>query len=315
MKHKFDEFAYLYLNDELTQEEKIEFENLIAEDENLNNEFELIKKFNSAVNSSKRVEVSDKLLSDARRDLRIKIGELQNESDTKTSFINLILGLFTNRYAPAYSAAFSLFAGLLIGYLVFSTNPNDVNNLPGFELDDALSQNYKISNIQFLEEETANNNLTVQFEAVRPVVVNGSISDPLIKRLLAAAIINSDNAGLKMRSINKLSEGENSSLINDPKIKEALITAVKTDPNPGVRKEALSSLSKLKYDNQIRDAVLFVISNDTNSGLRISAINFLSQLKLEGISLDQEVYDNLSNHIQNEESDYIRLRTTALLGE
>ncbi len=315
MKYEFDEFAYLYLNDELSENEKIDFENLIAEDSNLNNEFELIKKFNNEISSAKRLEVSDKLLTDARRNLRLTISEIENQESTSSNILNYISGFFTKKYSTAFSAAFSLMIGLFVGYLIFSENQNDINNLNGFDLDQALANDYKISNIQFLEEENSNKNLTLHFEAVKPVVISGNISDPEIKRILTSAIINSDNAGLKMRSINKLAEEKNSVLLNDSKIKEALITAVQSDPNPGVRKEALHTLELFNYDNQVRDAYLFVLKNDSNSGLRIIAINALSKMKLEGFSLDENIYDNLSNQIENEKSDYIKLRTTALLGE
>lgn len=315
MKYEFDEFAYLYLNDELSENEKIDFENLIAEDSNLNDEFELIKKFNTKISSAKRLEVSDKLLTDARRNLRLTISEIENQESTSSNILNSISSFFTQKYSTVFSAAFSLMIGLFVGDLIFSGNQNDINNLNGFDLDQALSNDYKISNIQFLEEENSNENLTLHFEAVKPVVISGNISDPEIKKILTSAIINSDNAGLKMRSINKLAEEKNSILLNDSKIKEALITAVQSDPNPGVRKEALHSLELFNYDNQVRDAFLFVLKNDSNSGLRIIAINALSKMKLEGFSLDENIYDNLSNQIENEKSDYIKLRTTALLGE
>ena len=314
MKYKFDEFAYLYLTEELNDKERIEFENLIAEDSALFNEFQSIKKFNEAINSTNRVKASERVLSDARRDLRLKISELENKKFSLRNYFNSLLVLFDSKYSALITSTASLIVGIFVGYLVFHQGVKDPNNLSGFNLDDALSENYKINNIQFTEKPGSNKKLTIQFDAVKPVVINGNISDPNIKRILASAILNSDNAGLKMRSINKLAEEKALVLLNDDKIKSALITAVKSDANPGVRKEALNVLTTLNYDDEIRDALLFVLANDVNSGLRISAINALSNIKLNGISLDAKTHDELSNQIENEKSDYIKLRTTALLG-
>ena len=132
---------------------------------------------------------------------------------------------------------------------------------------------------------------------------------------MAAALTKSDNAGVRIRTVNTISSQTSDVILRDPKIKVALINALKTDENDGVRREALNALMKYPYSEEIRDVFLFVLSNDHNPGLKVGAINALAKMKLEGRSIDNQLKNVIENELVDGENNFIKLRAASLIQE
>ena len=151
------------------------------------------------------------------------------------------------------------------------------------------------------------------FEAVSPVHVKGNINDERVQKVLAHALVNDQNPGVRLRTVNAIASQGERLRIPDREIRAALILAVKTDENPGVRKEALKTLRSFPFDEEIKQAFLYVLMKDKNPALRIEAINSLDSARTRVV--DKELMDVLTQRMQSDENSYVRIRAKAVLEE
>jgi hypothetical protein len=126
-------------------------------------------------------------------------------------------------------------------------------------------------------------------------------------------MLNGQNAGVRLNSINAISDNKKVNYDND--VKEALIRVVKFDENPGVRRQAIILLNKFPYDDEIKQAYLYVLSNDTTSGMRIEAINSLFQAKKDGYKFDNQELSVFKKKMETDNNNYIRYRARTVLQE
>ena len=90
------------------------------------------------------------------------------------------------------------------------------------------------------------------------------MNDQRIQQLLLFATRNNYNSGVRMDSVDLLTQTP-----NDAHVREALLYALRYDSNPGVRLKAIEGLGAyVKDDVRVRDAVLEALANDSNPGLR-----------------------------------------------
>ena len=75
--------------------------------------------------------------------------------------------------------------------------------------------------------------------AVTPMHVRGNINDGNEQKVLARALVNEENAGVRLQTVNAIASHAPEQKNLDPEVKTALISALKGDQNPGVRQEAL----------------------------------------------------------------------------
>lgn len=313
---KFKELLHLYIMDEISDKEKEVVENHLMESDEYKKEYEELNKFYSSISENKPEQLSDEILADFRNELIENIKEEANKESVLDKVTNSVKKIFFGNYSPVYAMATTLFVGFLLGYVAFSSSTTQ--NLPELnpnEIDlDAVERNeMNISNIRFQNPFGGEGDIEINFDAVTPISYKGKIDDPKVQRLLAAALTKSDNAGVRIRTVNTISSQTSDIMLRDPKIKVALINALKTDENDGVRREALNALMKYPYSEEIRDAFLFVLSNDQNPGLKVGAINALAQMKLEGRSIDNELRNVIENELVGGENDFIKLRAASLI--
>lgn len=322
-KEKFLEYAHLYLMNELNESEQIEFENAMFENDDFKNEFDDIKVFYKTVSNNTPNLPDERALVEARNSLMRAIRNNEARPTLFQKIVSIVNNIVFTNYKFALSGAAVFVIGLFVGYLFFvstAVNKNGLTNGNVIDIDKVQkgleSGEVKISNIRIPTSITGEAQIEVSFDAVKPISYKASAEDPLIRSLLASALITGKNPGLRLRTVNTISEQLESEKFNtDSQIKSALITSLKTDDNPAVRREALLALMKFNFDNDIRDAFLSVLSNDLNSGMRVLAINGLAQLKFQGNSLDDKILNVLNNKAENDESDFIRLRAASLVQE
>lgn len=320
-KEKFLEQAELYLMDELDQNEKIEFENMIMESDELRAEFDSLKAMFESFTSNRPVEVDEKLLVSARNNL---MRSLRNEAAKKTAkdkMLEWLKNIFVVNYKLSFGSLTLIVVGIFVGYFLFysSTTQEIVTNSKSVDLDNLSKYETGVSNIKIPNPFFEGGEIEVIFGGTggtSPISYKGTAEDPIIQRALATALVTNENPGLKLKTVNTIAaKVESEQFIPDPKVKSALITAMKNDKNPAVRREALNVLMKFSFDQEIRDAYLYVLSNDSNSGLRVSAINALANLKVQGNSLDEKIINVLNKKAESDENDFIRLRAASLIKE
>lgn len=319
-KEKFIEQAQLYLMDELNQSEKIEFENLIMENNELKREFDSIKQMFESFTTSRPEEVDEKLLVSARNNLMRSIRNEAVKETASEKILKWLKNIFIVNYKLSFGSLTLVVIGVFVGYFLFySSNQQIATVSKSVDLDNISQYETGVSNIRIPNPFLKGGEIEVIFGGTggtSPISYKGTADDPIIQRALATALVTQENPGLKLRTVNTLaSTVQSDQFIPDPKVKSALITAMKNDKNPAVRREALNVLQKFSFDQEIRDAYLYVLSNDSNSGLRVAAINALANLKVQGNSLDEKIINVLNKKAENDDSDFIRLRAASLIKE
>ena len=326
MEHqKYKEWIKLYFYDELGRNEKEQLEKHLIICSECETEFEEQKKlasFLSKEESQKDNQPDAQLLNEARRELRAALRVETEKSSLGSNIFNSIIGFLTTPYKFALSGAAVLMIGFLAGYLIFNspvktnlTSPLVQVEKKGSEINDiSLSQdNIQITNVHFLNKDPESGEIEFTFDAVKPMQMKGNISDGRIQSILTYAMLNGQNAGVRLNSINAISDNKKVNYDND--VKEALIRVVKFDENPGVRRQAIILLNKFPYDDEIKQAYLYVLSNDTTSGMRIEAINSLFQAKKDGYKFDNQELSVFKKKMETDNNNYIRYRARTVLQE
>jgi HEAT repeats len=270
--------------------------------------------------------VNDNDLIAARTGFRRAISAEMNDSAAKQTVLkfrpraNLRPALI-----PAYAAVAAGFAMLVIGvasgYLLFGRAGTE-NDLAGIikEVSSKNSNNVAISDVRFVSTDKKSGKLEFSFDLVRRFEMKGSLDDQGVQKILAFALVNSDNPGVRLRTVGML--GGSASVEPDKDVRDALVKALKSDDNAGVRREALISLAKMPFDSNIRDAFLYVLQNDKNPGMRVAAINTLSEKQLsarpgapEAKGIDPQVLEVLKDRSTSDQNRYVRLKAADMLKE
>jgi hypothetical protein len=322
-KENFTERAYLYLMKELDESEKLEFEDLLLQDDALKNEFDEIKLSALAVQSFKPIEADNRLLASSRQTLMRTIRNEAAHISPVTGLVNHIRRYFFENYRLAFGGIVTFVFGIVIGYILLMPKSSAIKNTETpsvssnkISAEDIEKGNTQISNITLSDTNAKSGEVEVAFDAVKPVRVKGQATDPFIKKLLIASLLNESNPGMRLKSVNTISQRVNSDNFRpDAKIKEALITAMKNDGNAAVRKEALVALTRYPADKNITDAFLYVLSNDKNSGLRVASINALADLKQRGELVNDEIKNVLNKKAENDNNNFVRIRAASILQE
>jgi anti-sigma factor RsiW len=278
-------------------------------------EFASIEALAELLASRPPLVISDEMLKDARVELRARI-RIERRASERSIFSGLIARWFD---APgprlAVVGTLTMVLGLGLGYVFFGSPSADT----GFPARTAVMMpgtgqgGSQITAVRFIDADASDGEVELAFQAIRPMRLRGAPDDPAIQKLLAYALVTEPNAGVRIRTVNTLTE--NAHPETDPEIRTALVKVVKYDTNPGVRKQAMHALTLLPMDADIKSALLYVLANDPNEGLRIDAIDALLPDRVADGPDDDAMLEVLKNRMQNENNNYIRLRTKAALQE
>ncbi|MCX6150986.1 MAG: HEAT repeat domain-containing protein [Ignavibacteriales bacterium] len=318
MEHeKYKEWIDLSLYNELTEEESRELNKHIVSCTDCKSEFEKVEKLRLVLNGLKTTEPGEQLLSDARRELRSNIQIEQSKKSLWEISIERLNQFLSSNIRVAMSGAVMVLVGIGIGYLLFTkSDVIDTSQFINASQTDPFERNdIKIRNLQFNNSPSGNNEVSFSFEAVKSVKMKGKIGDELIQKVLAHSLVNEQNDGVRLRTLNAISAQTENKKKPDAKVKVALISALKFDSNAGVRREALVVLKKFPVDEDIIEALLFVLKNDKNSGLRVAAINSLSDDKISEKNLSKEMLELLQQRSREDENQYVRIRAKSILQE
>ena len=263
----------------------------------------------------KSTKVNEEILSSARYQLR---GALKMEKD-KFSFaddlIQKISQFFSTPMRLAFSFASVMLIGILMGSLFFgnkdATEIITTSGQSGFT--ELTGDNMQISNLSFIDSDPSDGEVEFTFEAVKPFYVKGKVNDPKIQSILTYSMLNESNPGSRLNSINAMYTEK--PLAFDKDVKDAVITVVMTDENPGIRREALKLMKKIPYDEELKQTYLFVLTSDSSSALRIEALNALIEGTKKGNQLSDRELEILKQNYEQDDNNYIRLKTRTILQE
>ena len=316
MKHnEYKQLLQLSLFGELKSEEQLKLKEHLLSCEECRAELEDQKNLVEVISGRKKTDVDEKVLSAARYQLR---GALRSEKANKNilgSTVESIAQFFTTPLKFAVISATMLLFGILIGsqFLGKSTGEKLLIQNGNENRFASLNEDISISNLRFIDSDAADGEIEFTFQASRPVHLKGNVNDPQIQSVLTYSMLNEQNPGSRLNSINAMDT--ETPMQYDSDVKNALITVVMTDENPGVRREALKLMNKFPYDETLKETLLYVITNDTVSGLRIEALNSLIEAGSKGYKLNQDEVNLFKQKLQQDENPYIKLRSRTILQE
>jgi len=207
------------------------------------------------------------------------------------------------RFAPALAAAIFIvgFAGGIGA--TFQILGNRAN--PGSAVSAAPIES-SIAGIRSVSQDPGSNQVTIKYDTVSSQQAQGSLNDQRIQQLLLFAARNNYNSGVRMDSVDLLTQQP-----NDTQVREALIYALRYDSNPGVRLKALDGLAGyVKSDPRVRDAMLEALTNDSNPGVRTNTLHLL-----EPVRADSSVRAVLQQLAQNDRNDFIKNQARNMLAQ
>jgi HEAT repeats/Putative zinc-finger len=294
--------------DDLNNELKAEFEEHISGCPECKNELSKQEKLLNMMNKIKISKPDEKLLQEARMELR---GALRRELSQKSFFLEItekITQFFSSGPGIAFSGAIILLIGFFAGYLTFHPTKLSIPEKSAdiTRVNEAIlsSDNTRISNVRLINKDLQSGEIEFSFEASKPIHVKGNMDDPRIQNLLMYAMLNEPNPGIRLNTINAIDKDQPSEINKD--VKDALIKVAETDENAGVRRAALQLLQKFPLDDAIKKALLFILSKDPNSALRIEAINNLMDANNKGANFNSEDIKVFKEKMRDDENNYIR---------
>src|SRR6266536_2086978 len=296
----------LYVYDELPDDARHELEQHVVRCNDCAAELESTRKFRGEFARVPVLEPSPSFLTASRMRLQEALESAEQGGWWHRLVFDPINWLNQVRFAPALAAAIFIvgFAGGIGATYKIVKGP--IIEGPGPSPGQAQASLSSISAISSITQRPGSNQVTVKYDTVSPQEARGSLSDPHIQQLLLYAARNNFNAGVRMDSVDLLTQQPNNS-----HVREALLYALRYDSNPGVRLKALDGLGPyVKDDVQVRDAVLESLMSDTNPGVRIDALRLV-----EPVRGDSSVRIVLQRLAAKDENRYIRSQARTLVGQ
>jgi hypothetical protein len=276
-----------------------------------------LRKLESVLAESPRFEISDQMLDEARRELRVALRLERSKRSFWSGWMESLDMLTSPAFRIAFGAAATLVVGVGIGYLVFmpSDQGEGLRSIAGMNQASLQRSEPRISNFRVVRQMPETSEVEFSFEMVTPVLMKGSVNDNAVQRVMAQALLSDQNPGARLRTVSTLANQVESTKEPDKEIKNALMQAMKTDANVGVRREALKAIQKFQLDKEIKDALLFVLRNESNPSMRIDVINYLEKPFLAGKMVDQDILNSLKQSMVSDNNNYIRIRAKNIYEE
>jgi hypothetical protein len=163
-----------------------------------------------------------------------------------------------------------------------------------------------ITGIRSVTQDPGSNQVNIKYDTVSTQEAQGSLNDRRIQQLLLFAAHNNYNSGVRMDSVDLLTQAP-----DDSRVREALMYALQNDTNAGVRLKALDGLSGfVRQDSRVKDEVLRALIGDANAGVRMQALRLVEPMKA-----DSNVRSVLTRLAQSDENDSIRSQARAMLAQ
>jgi len=306
-----------YVYNELEDDARYEVEQHLGRCPECAIELKATRKFHATLSETPVAEPTPNLLAASRMRLQEALETAQPGGLWRRLVLEPAIWLRQIRMAPALAAAIFIVGfgggigatynflsarggnGVMTGALESgSGNPAQSVNQP--------LESSAIAGIRSVTQEPGSNQVSIKYDTVSTQEAQGSLNDQRIQQLLLFAARNNYNSGVRMDSVDVLTQAP-----DDSRVREALMYALQNDTNPGVRLKALDGLSGfVRQDPQVRDGVLRVLIGDTNSGVRMQALRLVEPMKT-----DSNVRSVLTKVSQADQNVSIRSQARAMLAQ
>lgn len=291
----------LYIYSELADDARYELEQHLARCSDCATELKAARQFHAAISQFPVEEPSPNLVAASRMRLQESLETAEQGGFWQRLIFDPAAWFHQVRFSPALAAVILMvgFTGGIGATYKLVKNPIEVpGKLP--------TQESSIAGIRSVSQEPGSNQINIKYDTISTEETQGSLNDQRIQQLLLFAARNNYNSGVRMDSVDLLTQKP-----NDTHVREALIYALRYDSNPGVRLKALEGLGAyVKDDVRVRDAVLEALMNDSNPGLRTQALHLL-----EPVRVDSSVRIVLQKLAENDQNQYIRSQARTVLSQ
>jgi hypothetical protein len=296
----------LYVYNELPDDARYELEQHLARCTDCTAELKSTRKFHAVLSELPVEEPSPNLVAASRMRLQEALETTKQGRFWHRLFFDPGAWLRQIRFSPALATVLFIFgfaAGVGATYKILNIGGNVSSNLAGAAIQPAESS---IAGIRSVSQEPGSDKISIKYDTVSAQEAQGSLNDQRIQQLLLFAARNNYNSGVRMDSVDLLTQQP-----NDTRVREALIYALRYDSNPGVRLKALDGLGAyVKTDARVRDALLEALMNDANPGVRTEALHLLEPVRADGSV--RAVLQSLAEHDSNQ---YIKSQARTLLAQ
>jgi hypothetical protein len=298
------ENVLLYVYNELPDDARYELEQHLARCADCTAELKTTRKFHAMLSELPVEEPSPNLVAASRMRLQEGLETAEQGRFWHRLIFDPAAWLRQIRFAPALAAAIFIvgFAGG-IGTTYKLVSGNGASTTSGPVSAPAASS---ITGIQSITQDPGSNHISIKYDTVSTQEAQGSLNDQRIQQLLLFAARNNYNSGVRMDSVDLLTQEP-----NNTHVREALIYALRYDSNPGVRLKALDGLGAyVKSDPRVRDALLEALVQDSNPGARTEALRLL-----EPVRADSSVRLVLQKLAESDQNQYIRSQARIMLAQ
>jgi hypothetical protein len=298
------ENVLLYVYNELADDARYELEQHLARCADCTAELKTTRKFHAMLSELPVEEPSPNLVAASRLRLQEGLETAEQGKFWHRLIFDPAAWLRQIRFAPALTAAIFVvgFAGgVATTYKVVSGDGGSISTVPVIAPAES-----SITGIQSISQDPGSNHISIKYNTVSTQEAQGSLNDQRIQQLLLFAARNNYNSGVRMDSVDLLTQEP-----NNMHVREALIYALRYDSNPGVRLKALDGLGPyVKSDPRVRDAMLETLVQDANPGARTEALRLL-----EPVRADSSVRLVLQKLAQSDQNQYIRSQARIMLAQ
>jgi len=309
----------LYDSDELSALERQQVEDLLKTSAEAKKELAAIRKLHGHLGEIKQFEPEVDTLHELRRNL----SERLRTSRQPLLWWQRIRGfsILGRRSAPEFGLAVAaLLLGILVGRAFFprvKPAPADtaeilnklVTGAPVTSAGTTLAP--ELANVHLIQFDRVTDQVQVEFSTVNRVRLRGTIDDPVVRQLLAYAMREEANPGLRLKAVRIMNEAApgQTRVAGDDELIGALLHLLAHDPNDGVRLKALQVLKKMPLTQLIKRALIQTLLRDPNAAVRIATLDSLSNQ--EFMEDDTAAFEAAAATDANA---YVRLRARQLLG-
>ena len=290
-----------YVYNELEDDARYEVEQHLARCPECATELKAARKFHATLSEMPVAEPTPNLLAASRMRLQGALETTRPGGFWQRVILEPAIWLRQIRMAPALAAAIFILGfggGIGATYNFLSPGGGGVvtSSLESGSGNSTVNQPLEssaITGIRSVTQEPGSNQVSIKYDTVSTQEKRGSLNDQEIQQLLLFAARNNYNSGVRMDSVDVLTQTP-----DDSRVREALMYALQNDTNPGVRLKALDGLSGfVRQDPRVRDRVLRALIGDTNSGVRMQALRMVEPMKTD--SNVRSVLTRLSETDQN----------------
>ena len=298
------ENVLLYVYNELPDDARYELEQHLARCADCTAELKTTRKLHTMLSELPVEEPSPNLVAASRMRLQEGLETAQQGRFWHRLIFDPAAWLRQVRFAPALAAAIFIvgFAGgIATTYKVVSDKGASIASSPVSSPAES-----SITGIQSISQDPGSNHISIKYNTVSTQEAQGSLNDQRIQQLLLFAARNNYNSGVRMDSVDLLTQEP-----NNTHVREALMYALRYDSNPGVRLKALDSLGTfVKSDPRVRDVVLEALIQDSNPGVRTDALRLLDPVRA-----DSSVRTVLQELARSDQNQYIRSQARIMLSQ